>query len=103
MDGSIDLPFGLDYSGTDVPAASSSVWDSMGINEVFSKLVGAGVTRAAYEINKPLFDATGKQRSPDGLLGKIGTVGLSTDTKNMILLVAVIGAAVYILPKLMKG
>lgn len=100
--GSMDMPFGADYNGADAVAASGSLWDSLNVNDVFSKLIGAGVTRAAYEINKPLYNAAEKQRSPDGLLGKIGTVGLSSDTKSLVILVLVIAAAVYLFPKFMK-
>jgi hypothetical protein len=94
--GSIDMPFGADYNGTaEAPALESG----FSVGDMFDKLLGAGITRAAYEINKPLYDAAGKQRSPDGLMGKIGSFGVSQDTQRLLILLAVIAGVVYLAPK----
>jgi hypothetical protein len=99
---SIDMPFGLDYQGSpaipEVPM-QTSIWDSAPLNDVWSTLIGAGVTRAAYEINKPAIAASNR---PGGLLGKIGTVGISADTQKLVVLILIVAAAVYLAPHFLK-
>ena len=99
---SIDMPFGIDYQGSpaipEVPT-QKSIWDTGSVNDVWSTLIGAGVTRAAYEINKPAINASNR---PNGLFGKIGTVGISSDTQKLIVLILIVASAVYLLPHLMK-
>ncbi|MDA8122584.1 MAG: hypothetical protein M0Z38_08480 [Deltaproteobacteria bacterium] len=101
--GSLDMPFGADYAGqwggsTSV-APSESFWDFLpNGSQIVDTLVGAGVTRAAYEINKPLVRAGA--RSPLGTFGKVGTVGveLGSGTQTLILL-ALLGAGIYLLSR----
>ena len=100
--GSIDMPFGIDYQGSpEVPSVpmQTSIWDKGSMNEVWSTLIGAGVTRAAYEINRPAIKAS---NNPNGLFGKIGTVGISNDTQKLIVLILIVASAVYIVPHLLK-
>lgn len=83
------------------PTSSGSVWDSFpSITEAFDKLTGAALTRAAYEFNKPLYNMSEQQRSPDGLLGKVGTVGMSSDTKSFLVLVLLAAGIIYLVPML---
>lgn len=100
--GSIDMPFGVDYQASpEVPTVTTqkSIWDSAALNDVWSTLIGAGVTRAAYEINKPAIAASNR---PGGLLGKIGTVGISSDTQKLVVLILIVAAAVYLAPHFLK-
>jgi hypothetical protein len=99
---SIDMPFGLDYQGSPaIPTVptQTSIWDSAPLNDVWGMLIGAGVTRAAYEINKPAIAASNR---PNGLFGKIGTVGISSDTQKLVVLILIIASAVYLVPHLLK-
>jgi hypothetical protein len=100
LSGSIDMPFGADYTGT--AETPTGFFSGISVGDMFEKLVGAGVTRAAYEINKPLYDAQGKQRSPDGLMGKIGSFGVSQDTQRLLILLVVIAGVVYLAPHVFK-
>jgi hypothetical protein len=79
--------------------AQKSIWDTGPNNNVCGTLIGAGVTRAAYEINKPAIAASNK---PDGLFGKIGTVGISSDTQKLVVLILIVAAAVYLAPHFLK-
>lgn len=106
MDGNEDFIFGEDYSGMEsTPAAAagsdfaSGIWGALpSLSQVIDKLGTAGLTRAAYEINRPLIKAGVK--SPDGVFGKVGTVGLELggSTQTLILLIA-LGAGIYLLTR----
>jgi hypothetical protein len=100
--GDIDMADSTDlWSGSidmGVPT-QKSIWDTGPMNDVWSTLIGAGVTRAAYEINKPAIAASNR---PGGLLGKIGTVGISADTQKLVVLILIVAAAVYLAPHFLK-
>jgi hypothetical protein len=98
--GDIDMADSTDlWSGSIEVPAQKSIWDTGPINDVWGTLIGAGVTRAAYEINKPAIAASNK---PDGLFGKIGTVGISADTQKLVVLILIVAAAVYLAPHFLK-
>lgn len=98
MEDSTDMVFGADYAGADTSTASG-IWASLpSISDVIDKLGTAGLTRAAYEINRPVINAG--VSSPLGTFGKVGTVGveLGTGTQTLIMLLAV-GVGIYLLTR----
>jgi hypothetical protein len=98
MDGSEDFSFGANYAGA-AAVDPGGVWSGLPtFSDILDKLGTAGLTRAAYEINKPLYNAGAK--SGLGTFGKVGTVGveLGTGTQTIILLIA-LGAGIYLLTR----
>lgn len=98
--GSAGTPGG--QTGAEGAADAGGIWSSLpSVNEIVSKLGGAALTRAAYEINRPVA-SDARTRSPEGLLGNLGTVrvvgGLDGTTK-WILIAAAAAVGIYLLTR----